>query len=53
MEKVKYTFRLEEEILKEMKIRAVQEGIALNELLLKCWFSYINCKHEDVNNAKS
>ena len=40
MEKSKFTLRIKEEILKEMKIRAIHEGIALNELLINAYKLY-------------
>ena len=48
MEKAKFTLRIEEKKLKEMKIFAIEKGIHLNELLIKAFELY-----ENINKYES
>lgn len=40
MSKVKFTLRVEAELLKEMKIFAIQRSMPLNELLVMCYTNH-------------
>jgi len=50
MEKSKFTLRVDNEILKDMKIFAIRQNMPLNEMLIQCYDMYKK-KYEAIQNG--